>query len=318
MEEILIGTYIRQKRQEKGWTQEYLSEGICDPATLSRIENNERPPSIRVANALLQKMGLSSAPYLALLGKADIMAEKLHKEIIDDKIRFRRALGEEKAHVRKQILQKLQKLEKMCGEDDRFIRQFVLSTQAEIGMPDGPYSAKEKLDILTEAIQLTIPSFHLKKVANFRYSVEEVVIVNNMVRIYTETGNRKKAIGLFSQLLRNLEKNNQELDMYPRQFCLIAHNCAIVLAQEGEYDKAVALAQKGLDMSKKTGYFQFLPGFVAILAECSFFLGDSQQSANFYGYAYTLYKLLGDTENLEIMKQEMKEHLNLEPPYQIC
>ena len=58
MEQLLIGTYIRQKRLDKGWTQERLCEGVCNAATLSRIENNERTPSVSVAKALLQKLGL--------------------------------------------------------------------------------------------------------------------------------------------------------------------------------------------------------------------------------------------------------------------
>ena len=37
METILIGSYIRQKRQDKGWSQEFLCEGICDRSSLSRI-----------------------------------------------------------------------------------------------------------------------------------------------------------------------------------------------------------------------------------------------------------------------------------------
>ena len=37
MEEMLIGPYIRQKRLDKGWTQEELCDGICSVPTLSLI-----------------------------------------------------------------------------------------------------------------------------------------------------------------------------------------------------------------------------------------------------------------------------------------
>lgn len=133
MEEMLIGTYIRQKRQEKNWTQVRLCEGICDGATLSRIENNERPPSIRVAKAIFEKMGLSSAPYLALLGRTEILAERLQKEIRDDMICLRRASEEERPQLRSRVRDKLDKLEGMAEEDDRFIRQFVLGVKADLG-----------------------------------------------------------------------------------------------------------------------------------------------------------------------------------------
>lgn len=317
MEEMLIGTYIRQKRQEKGWTLEKLSEGVCDPATLCRIETNERPPSIRVAKALLQKMGLSSAPYLALLGKADILAERLQKEIRDDKISYRRASEEERPQIRAQILKKLDKLDRLGGEDNRFVRQFILSTKATIGGPEGPYSYGRRLDLLMEAIRLTIPDFNLRKISRFRYSVEEIMIVNQIAHTYAGAGNRKEAIDIFSQLLRYVEKNNRELDKSARQFCLIAHNCAIDLGMEKEYEKATKLAQKGWDTCVETGEYQFLPGFLAILAACSYFQGDYTQSREFYIQAYILYKACKDEENMSTMQKEMKEYLGLEPPYSV-
>lgn len=143
------------------------------------------------------------------------------------------------------------------------------------------------------------------------------MLVNRIARTYAGSGNRKKAIGILSRLLRYIEKNNRELDMYPRQFCLVAHNCAIDLGVEGEYEKAAELARRGWDMSVKGGYYQFLPGFVAIVAECSYFLGDVRRSKELYVQAYSLYKALDDETNLGIMKREMKEYLGMEPPYQV-
>ena len=45
MRGILIGWIIKQTREEIGLTQEQLCEGICTPATLSRIENGKQAPS---------------------------------------------------------------------------------------------------------------------------------------------------------------------------------------------------------------------------------------------------------------------------------
>lgn len=314
MEQLLIGTYIRQKRLDKGWTQERLCEGVCNAATLSRIENNERTPSVSVAKALLQKLGLPDGQFFALLGKDDIAVEKLQKDIRSDSLRLRRAAEPERAGIREQILEKLEKLEDLGGDDNRFVQQFILSTKASVGGPDGSYSYEERLEMLLEAIRLTVPRFDVKNIPDFQYSMAEIVIINQISLTYARSGDRKKAISIFRRLLQYIEKYNQDLDKYPRQFCLIAHNCAADLGLEKQHAESIKLAEKGQRVSVQKGDYQFLPGFLAIQAECYFFLGNLEKSKQFYSQAYYLYEILGDDANRALIAQEMKERLGLEPP----
>ena len=44
MNNFLLGEYIRRKRLDLGLTQEEVCDGICEPITLSRIENNKQTP----------------------------------------------------------------------------------------------------------------------------------------------------------------------------------------------------------------------------------------------------------------------------------
>ncbi len=317
MEEMLIGTYIRQKRQDRGWTQEYLCDGICSVPTLSRIETNDRTPSSSVIKALLEKLGLPAGQFFALLSKDDISVDRLKKKIRNDKIRFRRAAESDRKVIREQILRDLGALEEAGGEDNRFVRQFVLNTKAGIGMPEGFYTPEEQLEILMEAIRLTIPRFDLKRIASFRYSAEEIMIVNLIARTYAKSGNRKKSLTISRRLLRYIENNNQTLDHYPRQFCLVAHNHAIDLTIEEQYNEAILLSERGRKICVEEGEYQFLPGFLAIMAECWYFLGNQSKSAELYHQAYVLYKSFGDNLNRAAMQREMKEHLGLDPPYEV-
>ena len=66
MQEIFIGEAIRQRRLALGLTQEELGEGLCEPATLSRIENGRQAPSRSRANALLQRLGLPNDRYYVI------------------------------------------------------------------------------------------------------------------------------------------------------------------------------------------------------------------------------------------------------------
>ena len=41
MQELSLGEYIKRERLRQGITQEQLCEGICEPITISRMENGK-------------------------------------------------------------------------------------------------------------------------------------------------------------------------------------------------------------------------------------------------------------------------------------
>ena len=43
MKNVFLGEYIKQRRLDLGLTQEQLCDGICEPMTLSRLENGKHP-----------------------------------------------------------------------------------------------------------------------------------------------------------------------------------------------------------------------------------------------------------------------------------
>ena len=54
-----FGPIIKSKREELGYTQEELADGICSVPTLSRIENGDRMPTREHFEMLLQRLGYS-------------------------------------------------------------------------------------------------------------------------------------------------------------------------------------------------------------------------------------------------------------------
>lgn len=241
--------------------------------------------------------------------------EALQKEIRADEIRFRKADEEIKPEIREEALDKLAQLEELAGKDDRVVQQFILGTKATLGEKDGPYDFEKRLNMLMEAIRLTVPRFNLEEISLKRYSVEETKLINQIAVTYKKAGKRKQAIDVYCQLLAYIETNNQELIGYAVQFCLIAHNYALALSTEKHYMKAIEVAERGRKVCVDYGNYQLLPGFLAILAECNYFIGDFKNSTKFYYQAYSIYDALHDEHNLAIIKSEMKERLGLDVPY---
>ena len=77
MKNVFLGEYIKQRRLDLGLTQEQLCDGICEPVTLSRLENGKQTPSRNRINALLQRLGLPDDRYFALLSKNELEMEAL-------------------------------------------------------------------------------------------------------------------------------------------------------------------------------------------------------------------------------------------------
>ncbi|MDE6998543.1 MAG: helix-turn-helix transcriptional regulator [Oscillospiraceae bacterium] len=312
MRELLIGEYIRERRKDLGLTQINLCEGLCEPSTLCRLERGVHAPSSGLVNPLLQRLGLPGGRFFALLNENEAAVEALQKEIRADEIRFYRAIGDMKSQIREETVEKLVQLEKLAGKTDRCVQQFILGTMVALGKPE---DSEDRLEMLMKAIRLTVPLFDLDQIALKRYSMEEVKIINQIAITFKREGKRKQAIDVYRQLLAYIEANHQELVGYAGHFCLVAHNYSIALCLEKCYMEAIEIANKGWKVCVKYGDYQFLPGFLATLAECYYFMGDHKQSAELYLQAYSIYYAIHDENGLVRVRQEMKERLNLDDPF---
>lgn len=311
MKEVFLGEVIKQRRIELKLTQEQLCEGICEPITISRMENGKQTPSRNHINAILQRLGLPDDRYYALLSKNEMEIEALKKEILACEIRFERARAEERLCARESALHKLFELEKIMDDNDRITRQYILSIKAALGKEDGPYTFTEKLELLLEAIQLTVPRFNLDEINNLLYSIDETRLINQIAVTYSSAGKHEKAIEIYNQLLNYIQKHDQYLAQYAGHLSLVAHNYSRELGLCKRYEDALEVAELGKKTCIEYAHYQFLPGFLAIMAECKFFLHDLDQSSKLYCQAHYIYAAIGDEHNLQIIDNEIKTRLNL-------
>ena len=302
METIFIGNYIRQRRRELNLTQEQLCAGICDPATLSRIETGHQTPTRARLNALLQRLGLPDTRYYAIVSKNELEIEALKKEITACNILDRVDEG----------FEKLAQLEELAEPDDTLTLQFILRTNALLGRLDGRYSQAEQLELLLRAICLTIPQFQMEAISSFLYTFEEAKIINHIAGIYSNSDQLEKAIFIYEQLLNYIRLHYQEILTENGLLPLVLHNYARALALNKQYRESIRIAEDGWQSCIRYGHHQFLPGYFAIMGECYHFIGDDIQSKKFYTFAYYLYNALGNKRNLSAVVKESKEYISLE------
>lgn len=301
MKNVFLGEYVKQRRLDLGLTQEQLCYGICEPMTLSRLENGKQTPSRNRINALLQRLGLPDDRYFALLSKNELEMEALQKEIVACNATEKVPEG----------FEKLAQFEKLADPDDQIAQQFALRSRVLLGRLDGRYTPLEQIDLLMQAIQLTVPRFDLESIESFLYTRDEITIINQIGLAYSDAGQNKKAAEIYYQLLKYVRKHFKETITSIGVLPLVLYNYARVLDLYGRYEEGTALAKEGREACIQYGHYQELPRCLEIEAECRHFMGDDEISKELYYQSYYLCKVIEYQVGLEIVKKEAKEYLDL-------
>lgn len=305
METIFIGDYIRAKRMERGLTQEELCQGICEPITISRIENGKSLPPRETINKLLQRLGQPER-YVILLSKNEMRIEELKEEIVHCNVQRKKDEGRVKLH----------ELEEIAEKDDKLTRQFILRSKVLLGTPEGEYSFEEKLQMLQEAIGPTIYNFDIERVGGNIYTLEEMKIINQIALTYSDNGEHKIAVNIFRKLFEYIQKNIKNRIQSGGYLPMVAFNYSRELTLRKQYEDAIEIAEIGWQYCIDYANGQFLPGLIAIMAECYYFLDNIQKSKELYIQAYHLYGALGRQRDVDRVRKEMKEYFGIEAePY---
>lgn len=312
MQQINLGEAMYQRRLELRLTQEEVCEGLCEPASLSRLENGKQTPAHNRLKALMQRLNMPDDRYYALLSKHEMELDNARRELAFHCYRFARAGAEQKRQMWELATEQLHRLEALAEEDDAITRQFILSYKALLGREDGPYSQEERLEMQLTALRLTVPNFDLEKLSGRRYSLDEAQLISQIAGTYSFGGEHSKAIALYEQLFDYVNKYSDRLSTYPNYLTMIAHNFSRELGIQNYYHKAIEVAEQGRRASVNYGFYQYLPGFLAIMGECYYRLGEEELSKKLCIQAHYLYEILGDTHNLSIIDPDIQQRFNID------
>lgn len=312
MQELFIGETIRQKRLELGKTQEQLCAGLCEPSTLSRIETGKQAPSRSVAEALLQRLGLPHDRYYTFLTSREAEADALRTKIDSCAARFQQSLAAEKHLARREALEQLDRLEAIIETGDNITRQYILSVRSALGGECGPYGFEVRLNMLLDAIRLTVPRFDPEALGDRLYSINETEIISQIAETYSEAEQHEKAAGIFGQLLTYVQERYQNVIRPSRQISPVALSYARELCSLERYEEALEAAELGRTACLDYGYCQALPGLLAVMAECRGAMGECEQSGTLYCQAYYLYKETGNISGLTSVKEAARKRRGAE------
>ena len=305
MQSYHIGYLIKQRREELGIPQEDLCAGICDKSTLSRIERGVTQPSYQLLNLLLGRLGVAQEGFFLPLSDRSYTVVQLQKEIVACNA----------SHNYPEALQKLDQFEAAIDPKDRILRQFALRARAIAGkMEDGKrveYSCAEERALLTEAIGLTVPNFSLDTLECRLLGVDEIKLINQLAITYSEDGQRRLAIDIYRQLLRNVQSRFVDVEARAVLLPLIAYNYSRLLGREGRYEECIEVAELGRKCCVEYNRCQMLGGLLHNQAYAFHYLGQDERSKELLISSYYVHKAMEREKSCQAVKKYASEELHI-------
>ena len=303
MAQYPLGIIIRQRRDMLGLSQQQLCQGICDRSTLSRIERGDQVPAYSTLRALLQRLELQEKDLPFLLGQPDFQTAQLQKEIV--------ALNTRKQWLAAQ--QKIRQLEDLPTAASPLIRQFILRAKALAGYEqDGkaaPYPYEEQRQMLLEALQISCPGIDPEHPQGHLLGEEEGKILNQIAITYSESGERRRAIEIYRQLMDYLQTHQVGTDTGAVLLPLVAYNYSRLLGRERRYEECIEVAEIGRQCCVMYGRCKMLGGLLLNIAYSLHELGDDEKAKELLIESYYAYKVMEDFRSCEVVQKYAEESL---------
>lgn len=320
MEILVVGDYIKNRREMLKLKQRDLCEGICDVVTLSRIENGKTLPSARKLNALLERLGLPGERIYTLVNaeekkidelreaielcedlpgkdpvwqnmspkqqrrnpmQCNLNSEQQDMELMQDNLSSEHQdVESERENLssknRQRALDLLDELEALVGDQDILLEQYILRCRALFGTREKLFSSEERIEMLNNAIRMTVPRFDSDEIGSFRYSLDEMELINQIARAYSDADDHEEALAIYRQCFRYVQKNNQNMERSGGLIPMVACNYARELGKCGFLKKALEITETGRQTCILTGHYQYFPELISLRAELYGCMGDEK------------------------------------------
>lgn len=234
-----LGPIIKNRREELGFSQEDLADGICAVPTLSRIENGERLPTKNHFEMLMQRLGYSAMSLDYFTGKEEFLIHELKFKI--------RQLYVAKDYAAAKA--SMNRLKELLANPSRVDEQFVLLYGTLLYQEQ--FDLTQKLERFETALSLTQPRY---KSAFFRVlSYEEIILLNNIALCYGRLGNTDRAIEIWYTIKEYYERHMLSTEEILRTQPMVLYNLSKYLGLQKKYDECLEICSIGIRVARSSG-----------------------------------------------------------------
>lgn len=255
---LLVNEIIKKNREAKQISQEQLSEDICSPETLSRIETGDRAPNANNFNKLLNKLEIKKQYYntLFLIDDFDIYESKreLSKLLFLNQYEKAESLFE--------------KLKTILGSEDSRNCQFLLYNQVLFDLYHNKISNEEAIEKYKLAIHMTQIDFDKVLLNQLILSREDIVILNRMAVTFRTMGKKLESIQLLYDILQSLSNSKISFAHHSKGALMTMANLSNFLEEQNRDEEAIKICDSGIKLALYCGRGNCLSSFLSTKACC--------------------------------------------------
>lgn len=298
-----VNDIINQRRKALGITQEKLAgDEICDPSTISRLENKKHSLQKRTKTALLKEIGMSGDDYIACVDTYNYKVfEELNK--INDAIKSGNPI---------KIKPIIDNIESEYNINTINSKQYIFSVYAKTTAMTNKcsYSAEQLKSVLSKSLG-DIDKINL---SNVFLTENEWTLLDNIIYMHKkahEYNQCEKYLQPVSETYSNNHLHNNEF-----RFISVCDSCGDVYGEMGLIEKANRYSMEGLHTSVKNDILSFIPGN---MYNCAWNILEkkhniSKKEINFCQriliYAYVVYDVY-DNEQMKLKIKNMCQRHNI-------
>ena len=310
----LIGDQISSLRKICGLSQEDL--GICDPASISRIERGRKP---------------TDNHYLEIMEKISRVGMLYYPFILSEKYALHVARGNFTRYIARKDYTNADKvllsLEAGLDKSEPINQQYLLRSRALLDNGKGILSKVALLDKILDAIRITAPvnveyrkggTMYGKMVSeetligyleSWPLTQMETIIWNNIANAKGDLGNIEGKIQILSMIKKNYEKNPVSLYHNAKGYLITIDNLVNELESVDGDDEALGYCEDGIRICLASGEGYVLVDLLFTKAIC---LGkvekDEKTCIKFLKQAFSLAYILGYEAMCNLIKKYCDEN----------
>ena len=306
----LLDEMLCRNRLYRGYSQEKLSEGICSPETLSRIENARQSPTSRTFTALARKLSMQEEFYY----------HEIQPDNMDSLGIYWRIMLLSMNRQYEEVGKAVKLLEKKLDMSIPCNRQYVADIKNSVKCETEEVPAARQLADIREILGITLENLPEEEEPrdwpetfwSYPFRTEEISLLMQMSDIYYWSGRREEAELMYEKLLQHYQESRVRLEFHYRTAMLIVVHLSQCTGVMKNYVKELKYSEEGIRLHMISGARKLLPTCVNNLADALENMGQKEKALKFYRLAFYSAELMKREGTAKVARRSYEKLLGRE------